>query len=70
MSVLKLYGRPYVSFDATNRDHRRYFAEFINTGGWGKCPVRFVIEDQGTADLVAVMQRRVIQYYTSLEFKA
>ena len=70
MSVLKLYGRPYVCFDASNQEHRRYFAEFITNGTWGKCPVRFVIEDQGAADLVALMQRRVIEYYITSEFKA
>lgn len=70
MSALKMYGRPYVYFDVENIEHRRWFAEFMSTGGWGKCPVRFVIEDQGCSDFVAVMQRKVIEYYIKQEFKA
>jgi hypothetical protein len=68
MSRLALHGRPFVVFDAHNREHRTWFAEFNATAKWGNCPVRFVVEDD-TGDLVTTIQRRLIQYYVSKEFK-
>lgn len=69
-SKLSLYGRPYVSYDASNSEHRKYFFDFVKTTTWGNCPVRFVIEDQGHADFVATMQRLTLEYYLNKEFKA
>ena len=68
MSVLKMYGRPYVKFDPGNSEHRRYFKTFLDKKGWGDCPVRFVIEDQAGADLISLMQRRLLEYYVNQEF--
>jgi hypothetical protein len=68
MSKLALYGRPYVVFDAQNRDHRKWFAEFNKNRSWGKCPVRFVI-DNDHGDLITMIQRDLIQYYVDREFK-
>jgi hypothetical protein len=68
MSKLELYGRNYVVFDATNKDHRKWFAEFNKTLSWGHCPVRFVI-DNDHGDLVTMIQRSLIQYYVDKEFK-
>lgn len=68
MSKLALYGRPYVVFDAKNKDHRRWFAHFNESRSWGQCPVRFVVnEDHG--DLITMIQRELIQYYVDKEFK-
>lgn len=68
MSRLALFGRPYVIFDPSNKDHRRWFAEFNKNLSWAHCPVRFVIDnDQG--DLITMIQRRLIQYYVDKEFK-
>jgi hypothetical protein len=69
MSRLALYGRPYVIFDASNRDHRKWFAEFNKTGAWGSCPVRFVVYDDH-GDLITMIQRHLIQYYVDKEFTA
>jgi hypothetical protein len=67
MSRLALYGRPWVVFDAKNREHRQWFAEFNKSGAWGKCPVRFVVsEDHG--DLITQIQRELIQFYVDKEF--
>lgn len=67
MSRLQLYGRPWVVFDATNKDHRRWFAEFNKNLSWKNCPVRFVVnEDHG--DLVTQIQRSLIQFYVDKEF--
>jgi hypothetical protein len=31
MSVLELSGRPYTVFDPANKQHRRYYSEFVKT---------------------------------------
>lgn len=69
MSVLSTYGRPHVVYDANNAEHRKYFFEFVKSTTWGHCPYRFVLEDQGSADFVATMQRRTLEYYMGKEFK-
>jgi hypothetical protein len=67
MSRLALYGRPYVVFDASNREHRQWFANFSKSGTWGKCPVRFVVDDD-RGDLITMIQRSLIQFYVDKEF--
>ena len=67
MSRLALHSRPFVVFDPSNREHRRWFAEFNRSAKWGNCPVRFVVEDDN-GDLVTMIQRRLIQYYVGREF--
>ena len=69
MSILQYYHRPWVAFDAENKDHRRWFAEFQTSGTWGQCPVRFIIADE-QGDLLTMIQRRLIRYYVAKEFKA
>jgi hypothetical protein len=67
MSRLALHGRPWVVFDAKNKEHRQWFAEFNKTAQWGRCPVRFVVnEDHG--DLITQIQRELIQFYVDKEF--
>jgi hypothetical protein len=34
---------------------------------WKNCPVRFAIDDEH-GDTLAVIQRRLIQYYSDIEF--
>ena len=68
MSRLDLFGRPWTVFNPGNRDHRRYYHSFVQTASWSECPVRFVCpEDHG--DLVTMIQRSLIKYYTEREFK-
>jgi hypothetical protein len=69
MTVMNKYGRPFVYFDASNKKHRQYLAEFLKTGKWGNCPVRFMVEDEGCTDLVSLMLRKTVIYYTDKEFK-
>ena len=67
MSRLQLHGRNFVVFDPSNKDHRRWFAEFNKNLTWKNCPVRFVVnEDHG--DLITMIQRELIQYYVDKEF--
>jgi hypothetical protein len=64
---LSLHGRPWIVFDPTNIDHRRWYSEFVKTGTWGRCPYRFIItDDQG--NLVTLMQRALVKYYVEQEF--
>jgi hypothetical protein len=67
MSILLFNGRPWVVFDAHNRQHRQWFADFQRTCSWGHCPVRF-ISDDAAGDLLTMIQRRLIAYYTAKEF--
>ena len=67
MSKLAFYGRPMVAFDATNPDHRKWFAEFVKYGTWGRCPVRFIVPDD-VGDLITLCQRRLIKFYIEQEF--
>ena len=67
MSKLHLFSRPFVVFDAHNKDHRRWFAEFNRRAAWGNCPVRFVVDDEN-GDLVTMIQRKLIEYYVHKEF--
>jgi len=67
MSKLNLFGRPWVVFDPANKEHRRHYHRFASTGSWGQCPFRFVV-DEDHGDLVTMIQRSLIQYYTNKEF--
>ena len=67
MSRLQLFGRPWVVFDVTNRQHRRWYAEFQRRGTWGHCPVRFVVNDDH-GDLLTMIQRELISHYVNKEF--
>ncbi|NCZ53677.1 hypothetical protein EBY67_03525 [bacterium] len=67
MSRLAFYGRPWIVFDAYNKQHREWFAEFQARRSWSRCPVRFIIDDEN-GDLLTMIQRRLIEYYTDREF--
>lgn len=67
MSMLLFIGRPWAVFDASNKEHRQWFADFQRDRTWGKCPVRF-ISDDASGDLLTMIQNRLIDYYTTTEF--
>jgi hypothetical protein len=67
VSRLQLHGRPFVVFDAKNKEHRRWFANFNRTLSWGTCPVRFVVNDDH-GDLITMIQRELIAHYVDKEF--
>jgi len=68
MSRLEYFNRPLVAFDASNKDHRRYYAEFLEYHGWGHCPVRFICPEDHGVDLTVMIKSLLVQYYIEREF--
>lgn len=68
MSKLEYLARPLVAFDPLNKDHRRYYAEFLEYGGWGSCPVRFICPSDSGSDLTLMIRNRLVEYYITREF--
>jgi hypothetical protein len=68
MSKLEFLARPLVAFDPHNKDHRRYYAEFLEYGGWGRCPVRFICPEDSGSDLTFMIKNALTQYYIDREF--
>jgi hypothetical protein len=68
MSQLELHGRPWTVFDPADQQHRAWYYNFVKTGAWGRCPVRFVVpEDHG--NLITMIQRNLVAYYVTQEFR-
>lgn len=67
MAVLELNSRPWTVFDPRNREHRRYYANFVRDHGWGRCPVRFVVPD-GSQDLLTMIRSSLVEYYLERDF--
>ena len=67
MSVLELSGRPYTVFDPANKQHRRYYSNFVQNTSWGTCPVRFLVPDDH-GDIITMIQRSLVKYYVEREF--
>ena len=68
MSKLEFLMRPLVAFDPQNKDHRRFYAEYLEYGGWGMCPVRFICPDDVGMDLPTMIRNRLCEFYISREF--
>jgi hypothetical protein len=68
MSRLASFGRPWVSFDASNKQHREWFTQFERSGTWGRCPVRFIVTEEH-GDLVSLMRSKMLEHYIKREFK-
>lgn len=68
MTKLEYFARPLVAFDARNKDHRRWYYEFLEYGGWGKCPVRFICPQDVGYDLTIMIRNQLIEYYVDKEF--
>lgn len=69
MSRLEYLARPLVAFDPNNKDHRRWYWEFIAYSGWGQCPVRFICTEEHGDNLPSMIQRMVVDYYINKEFE-
>ena len=57
-----------MAFDPHNKDHRRYYAEYLEYKGWGLCPVRFICTEDHGDNLPAMIQRIMVDYYVDREF--
>jgi hypothetical protein len=68
MSKLEYLVRPLIAFDPYNKDHRRYYADYLEYGGWGRCPVRFICPEDTGMDLPSMIKNRLIEYYIEREF--
>ncbi len=68
MSRLEYLARPLVAFNPSDKDHRRYYAEFLEYGGWGSCPVRFICPEDFGMDLPSMIKHSLIRYYVDREF--
>jgi hypothetical protein len=68
MSKLEYLARPLVAFDPGNKDHRRYYAEFLEYGGWGRCPVRFICPADSGGNLTLMIKDHLTEFYVSREF--
>lgn len=56
-----------MAFDVKNKQHRRWYYEFVKSSTWGKCPVRFIIADDH-GDLLTMIKTKLNEYYTEKEF--
>lgn len=68
MSRLEYFSRPLVAFDPKNKEHRRFYFEFVKSHSWGHCPVRFIVPDESGWDLISMIQRQLLEYYVHKEF--
>lgn len=68
MSRLDYAGRPWAVFDPYNKQHRKFYSDFVTSGTWGHCPVRFVVPDDH-GDLITMIQRSLVKYYSENEFR-
>jgi len=69
MSRLEYYSRPWVAFDVENKEHRRYYAEFLRFNSWGHCPVRFLVTDEHGMDLPTMIRNKLCEFYVREEFR-
>lgn len=70
MSILSIRQRPAVVFDPDNKEHRKHYAKFLETGTWSTCPVRFEVDNEDSNNNLAyAMQRMLTEYYMQREFK-
>lgn len=69
--LLDTITRPIEIFDPANKKHRQHYANFLKEGTWGRCPVRFAVTDSDASNnnLAYAMQRKLVEYYMSREFK-
>ena len=68
MSRLEFLSRPLVAFDPYDKNHRRYYADYLEYGGWGRCPVRFICPEDVGLDLPTMIKNRLVEYYMDREF--
>lgn len=66
MNVLDRAPRERVSFDPTNRQHREWAHQALQTNSWGQCPVKF--KTIGMTDMETAVKRDLLKFYLMKEF--
>jgi len=66
INSLQKAQRPFVVFDPSNKDHRRYFKKFMTTSTWHGCPCQWLIDDHST-DVVGYINRKLLAYYVKFD---
>lgn len=64
--LLDLHRKPVIEFDATNPQHRKDYALFIQTGNWRHTNTRYGVSDPGM-EVQGAIQRKLLSYYTQFE---
>ena len=68
MSLLQLKMRPWTEFNPANKQHRQWYAEYLQNGNWVSCPVRFV-DPTDCGNLAMSIQASLVKHYAAQEFK-
>ena len=68
MSILAGVGRPWVEFNPGNKQHREWYAEFVQTQTWAACPVRFTLRGADANGNVFTIERMMMEFYINAEF--
>jgi hypothetical protein len=58
-----------VAFDPADKDHRRWYYEFLENRGWGTCPVRFICPNDNGLDLTLMIRDHLAKWYVDKEFE-
>lgn len=67
MNNLLLNCRPHAVFDATIKEHRKAYYNFLRFSTWGRSPYQFILEP-GFEDIPTLCRHRLCEYYVSKEF--
>jgi len=67
MSKIQQYGRPFVTFDVENKEHRKIFHEILKYNTFGRSPVRFWLENEHN-NLMNQISKDLSDYYLVKEF--
>ena len=60
-----------VVFDASNKEHRHYFNQFVKKHTWADCPVSFVVLDTNNRPYhnpINGMMEKINEHYLNSEF--
>ena len=57
-----------MAFDATNKQHRKWFKEFQDLRTWGHCPVEFWVP-HNYGNVASMCELLLTEYYLKSEFK-
>ena len=68
MTTLSQASRPWVAFNATDKQHRKYYNDFLTHRSWGTCPVRFTLDEE-SGDVISMIERDLARFYLTKEFE-